>query len=431
MTAKSTNFNITVEKSKGLNGEIQIPSDKSISHRSAMFSALTGGIVHVQNYSAGADCHSTLNILKSLGCTVDFKSKNEIVINATDAFKVPDLQLDCGNSGTTMRLFAGILAPIGGTYLLHGDTSLSKRPMKRVIDPLEIMGAKISHQDYRAPLTITGSELTPIDYKSKIASAQVKSCVLLAGLNTNGSTTFEEPHLSRDHTERMLKYLGADIERKQNRTIIQKSNLVPRDITICGDISSAAFFLAAGAIVPGSQITLKNVGLNPTRTGIIDVLKQMGADIEILDMKVVCGEEVGDIKIKYSQLKAVTIEGAIIPRLIDEIPVIAVLATQAEGTTIIKDAQDLRNKEADRISCLVCELKKIGANIEETPDGLIIQGKTQLKGDSTVECYHDHRLAMSLYVAGLISRKPLIINEFQWVDISFPEFIELISEISI
>ena len=426
---------ITVKKAERLSGTITIPSDKSISHRSAMFTALTGGRVTVDNFSAGADCRSTLKIIQKLGCDVKFLSEKKILIDASNSFQNKEFELDCGNSGTTMRLMSGLLAPIEGTYTLFGDSSLSKRPMKRVIEPLELMDANISHNDFKAPLKITGTDLHPITYSSKIASAQVKSCVLLAGLNTEGTTIFEEPYLSRDHTERMLKYLGANIETDKTITRISKSKLEPKDISVCGDISSAAFFLVAGAIVPNSEIVLKNVGLNPTRTGIIDVLKNMGANLEILNQQTVSGEEVGDIKISYSELKATTIEGEIIPRLIDEIPVIAVLATHAVGTTVIKDAQDLRNKESDRITCLVRELKKIGANIEETPDGMIILGRSNLtvesalRGNALVECCHDHRLAMSLYVAGLVCKQPVIINDFQWVDISFPEFLILMDEL--
>lgn len=414
--------NQKVSKVNTLKGTVTIPADKSISHRSAMFACLTGGVLEVTNFSQGADCISTLNMIKELGCEAEFLGEKHIRIDAKNAFKKDRYKLDCGNSGTSMRLFSGILASKEIESTLFGDASLSKRPMKRVILPLELMGAKIKHQDFKAPLIIKGAELFPIDYKSPIASAQVKSCILLAGLNTYGETKVTEPYVSRDHTERMLKYLGADIEADKNVTKIRKSNLEPKNLSVCGDISSAAFFLVAGAIVPNSEIVLKNVGLNPTRTGIIDVMKQMGADIEILDSRLECNEEVGDIRVRHSELKGTTIEGEIIPRLIDELPVIAVLASQARGTTIVKNAQDLRNKESDRIKCLVNELLKIGVQIEETPDGFIIEGETQLKGCSTVECYHDHRLAMSLYVAGLICENPILINEFQWVDISFPEF---------
>lgn len=424
-----TKIDVTVHKAEKLNGEITIPSDKSISHRSSMFAALTGGVVEVKNYSQGADCTSTLNIIKELGCDVEIIGEKHVKIDSKNAFKKDVYNLDCGNSGTSMRLFSGIVASRDIESTLFGDQSLSKRPMKRVILPLELMGAKIKHNDFKAPLVIKGQELFPIDYKSPIASAQVKSCILLAGLNTYGETKVTEPFVSRDHTERMLKYLGADIVTEGNSVKIKKSKLEPKNITVCGDISSAAFFLVAGAITPNSDIILKNVGLNPTRTGIIDVMRKMDADIEILDQKILCNEEVGDIRVKTSDLKATTIEGAIIPRLIDELPVIAVLASQAEGQTVVKDAQDLRNKESDRIKCLVNELQKIGVNIQETQDGFIIEGKNKLKGGCDVECYHDHRLAMSLYIAGLICEKPVKINEFQWVDISFPEFLGLMESL--
>ena len=424
-------MNIISEKSKGLRGSVTIPSDKSISHRSAMFAALTGGVCEIENYSLGADCISTLNIIKELGAQVDFIGEKHLKINAVDVFKKDRYKLDCGNSGTSMRLFSGIMASREAESTLFGDESLSKRPMKRVILPLELMGAKFKHNDYKAPLIIQGGELFPIDYKTPMASAQVKSCILLAGLNTAGETKVTEPYVSRDHTERMLKYLDADIATDGNVTKIRKSKLTPKNLKVCGDISSAAFFMVAGAVVPDSDIIIQNVGLNPTRTGILEIMLRMGADIEILDKRLECNEEVGDIRVKTSELKAVTIEGAVIPRLIDELPVIAVLATQAEGTTIVKDAQDLRNKESDRIKCLVTELRKIGVDIEETQDGFVIEGKQNLKGAAEVECYHDHRLAMSLYIAGLICEKPVCINEFQWVDISFPEFLPLMQAVSV
>lgn len=422
-------MNIKVNKSQGLKGVVEIPSDKSISHRSAMFSSLTGGVSEVKNFSMGADCLSTLKIIKELGCDAEFLADKHLRIDSSNAFKKDRYNLDCGNSGTSMRLFCGIMASREIESTLFGDESLSKRPMKRVIIPLELMGAKFKHQNFKAPLIIKGRELFPIDYTTPMASAQVKSCILLAGLNTSGETKVTEPYVSRDHTERMLKYLEADITTENNVTKIKKSQLVPKNLSICGDISSAAFFLVAGAIVPDSEIILKNVGLNPTRTGIIDVMQQMGADIEILDERLECNEEVGDIRIKTSDLKGVTIEGAIIPRLIDELPVIAVLASQANGITTVKDAGDLRNKESDRIKCLVSELRKIGIEIEETADGFIIEGKQTITGASIVECYHDHRLAMSLYVAGLISENPVVVNEFQWVDISFPEFLPMMESL--
>jgi 3-phosphoshikimate 1-carboxyvinyltransferase len=405
---------------KGLNGEIVVPADKSISHRAVILASLAKGKTVIKNFSQGQDPISTLKICQNLG--VDSRFETDLIINSTGKFSAPKSFLDCGNSGTTMRFMAGVLAGQNFNSVLIGDESLSKRPMKRVIEPLTLMGANITSNNYKAPLNITGKQLENINYVSKLASAQVKSCVLLAGLNCDGKTSFTEPYISRDHTERMLKYMGANISTSGTTTTIQKSTLIPQTIEICGDISSASYFIVAGLIVPNSEIILKNVGLNPTRTGILEVVEKMGGNIEILDKRQISGEDVGDIKVKYSELKATTIKGKIIPKLIDELPVIAVLATQAQGTTIIKDAQDLRNKESDRIKAIVTELQKIGADIEETIDGFIINGKTKLRGDCEVETYHDHRLAMSLYVAGLVSEKPIVINEFEWVNISFPEF---------
>ena len=414
--------------SKGLSGTITIPSDKSISHRAVMFSSLAKGKSVIKNFSKGQDPLSSLNVCKALGVDASFEN-GLLVINSTGRLAMPVAALDCGNSGTTMRLMSGILAGQNFNSTLIGDESLSKRPMKRVIEPLSLMGAKFVSNEYKAPLNIYGQNLHAIDYKSKLASAQVKSCILLAGLNADGKTSFTEPYVSRNHTEIMLKYMGANICVKDKTVTIEKSELEPRTIEICGDISSAAFFIVAGLIVPNSKIILKNVGLNSTRTGILEVVEKMNGNVEILDKRTISGEDIGDIQVSYSDLKACVIEGEIIPRLIDELPVIALLATQAQGTTIIKDAQDLRNKESDRIKAVVTELKKIGADIEETPDGFVINGKKSLKGGVEVETYHDHRLAMSLYVAGLICEKPLLINGFEWVEISFPEFDEFFNSI--
>lgn len=468
---KTNNLKKILGAKKPLSGEIFIPPDKSISHRAGMFSALTKSKVSLYNFSKGADCLSTLSVLKSLGADVKFTSENDLIIDATNCFLAFDGILDAGNSGTTIRLISGILT--GHTDFkstLTGDVSLQKRPMARIINPLRLMGADISsvNNDNKAPLTIQGNQLEGIEYNSPIASAQVKSAILLAGLNANGSTTVIEPHKSRDHTERLLKYLGAEIEychpeltafqgenlsRRKcpyagisgsqctkilnqvqndngvNIVKVTKSTLTPKNITIPGDISSAAFFMAAAAIVPDSNITIKNVGLNPTRTGIIDILEKMGADISIFDKRIECGEEVGNVTVAYSDLKGITIEGDVIPRLIDELPVITILATQAEGKTTIKDAQDLRNKESDRITAVCNELKKTGANIQETRDGFIIEGKTKLQGECTLYTYHDHRLAMSWYIAGLITQKPLLIDGFAWASISFPEFEKLMQEL--
>ena len=414
---------------KCLKGEIEIPADKSLSHRAVIFPSLAKGRSVIKNFSDGQDPHSTLKLFQNLGVEIEEVEQGTVIINSTGKLSKPAQDLDCGNSGTTMRLASGFLAGQNFNSVLFGDESLSKRPMKRIIEPLTQMGGKISSQDGKAPLSIAGTKLYGIDYTSKIASAQVKSCLLLAGLFANGKTTITEPYLSRNHSEILLKYMGAKITTAPNSVTIEKSELKPIEMTICGDISSAAYFIVAGLIVPNSCLILKNIGLNPTRTGIIDVVRQMGGKITILDQKEVCGELVGDIKVEYSALKGCQISGDIIPRLIDEIPVIAVLATQAEGETKIADATDLRNKESDRITAVVTELKKLGANIEETADGMIIQGKTPLKGDCTVTTYNDHRLAMSLYIAGLVTEKEISIDEFEWVNISFPTFEKLFEQI--
>ncbi len=406
----------------GLKGTVTIPADKSISHRAIMFSSLAKGKSLIKNFSKGQDPHSTLNIFKQLGIDAEFYDEQTLTITSIGKLIAPSKELDCGNSGTTMRLMCGILAGQDFNSVMFGDESLTKRPMKRVIEPLSLMGAEIQSTDNHAPLIIKGKQLQAINYQSKIASAQVKSCILLAGLNAYGITSVTEPYVSRNHTELMLKYMGANLEVKDNMVSIKKSVLEPRTIEICGDVSSAAYFIVAALIVPNSDIILKNVGINPTRTGILEVAQIMGANIEILDKRVNAGETVGDIRVKTSELKGCTISGEIIPRLIDELPVIAVLATQAQGVTVIKDAKDLRNKESDRITATVTELRKLGADIEELEDGFVINGKTNLKGNCSVETYHDHRLAMSLFVAGLICEKEISINGFEWAGISFPEF---------
>lgn len=415
---------------KGLKGYVTIPADKSISHRAVMFASLAKGKSVIKNFSNGADPLSSLSVFSTLGVQHEFINKNTLVINSNGNLNAPSDVLNCGNSGTTMRLVSGILAGQNFKSVLCGDESLSKRPMKRIIIPLQMMGAQIYSVDGHAPLEIFGQTLHGIDYVSPIASAQVKSCVLLAGLKAGGITTFSEPYLSRNHTELLLKYMGAEIDSVGTCVKIRKSALQPKNIEICGDISSAAFFIAAGLIVPDSDIILKDVGLNCTRTGILDVAKSMGGDVEILDKQTVSGEVKGDIRIRYSKLRGCVIEKDLIPRLIDELPIIAVMASLAEGQTIVKDAQDLRNKESDRIAAVVSELRKLGADINETPDGFVINGKKSLKGGAQVKSYHDHRLAMSLYVAGLVCDEAVAIDDFEWVSISFPNFEFLLSKLS-
>lgn len=419
-------MDLTVKKDfRKMSGIVRVPSDKSISHRAVIFASLANGQSVIKNFSDAADPLSSLEVCKNLGVEI-IRQENKIIINSCAKLKPPSQLLYCGNSGTTMRLMAGILAGQNFSSVLSGDESLCSRPMKRIIEPLALMGAKIKSNNFTAPLEIDGCGLHSINYSSKLSSAQVKSCVLLAGLFADGVTTFSEPFLSRNHTEIMLKSMGADIQTRENTVSVQKSELAPLNIEICGDISSAAYFIAAGLIVPNSSLILKNVGLNPTRCGILEVLRQMGACVEILNSEYAGGEVVGDIKVSYCEnLKSCLISKELIPKLIDEIPLIALLATQADGQTIIKDAQDLRNKESDRISTTVKELKKLGADIEETQDGMIINGKTPLKGGVTVDSHKDHRLAMTLYIAGLISHNEISIKNFEWVKISFPNFLEI------
>lgn len=410
---------------EALKGTITIPSDKSISHRAVIFSTLAKGKSVIKNFSDGQDPHSSLEICKMLGIEAEF-TEDKLIINSNGKLEKKHDIFDCGNSGTTMRLMAGILARQNFSSILTGDTSLSARPMKRIIEPLTLMGAKITSNDFKAPLKITGNKLHAIHYNSKIASAQVKSCILLAGLGVeNEFTSITEPYISRNHTEIMLKNMGADINTDGTTVSIKKSNLIPIDITIPGDISSAAYFITAALIIPNSKIIIKNIGLNPTRTGILDIVKEMGGNIKILNKYETGGEPAGDISVEYSELKACKISGEVIPKLIDEIPIIAVLATQSDGDTVISGAQDLRNKESDRITTVVNGLKSLGADIEETTDGMIIHGKTELSGGCEIETCHDHRLAMSFFVAGLICKKEITINGFEWVNISFPNFEEL------
>ncbi len=416
---------------KTLNGEITVPADKSMSHRAVIFSSLARGKSIITNFSDGQDPYSSLEICRNLGVDIEI-SDSILKINSSGKLNSSFSTLNCRNSGTTMRLMTGVLASQNFNSNLIGDESLSKRPMKRIINPLMLMGAKIQSEDYHAPLKIFASHLSGINYESPIASAQVKSCMLLAGLNAEGKTIYKEPYLSRNHSEILLKHMGASIIAEGTTVSIEKSELEPININIFGDISSAAFFIVATLIVPGAKILLKNVGLNPTRSGIIDVVQKMGATIEILDKRNVCGEIVGDIKVEYSNnLRTCKLSGELIPRLIDEIPIICVLATQVDGETVIKDAQDLRNKESDRISAIVNELKKLGADIEETSDGMKIRGKKALTGGIEVESYRDHRLAMSLYVAGLITREQISIKDFDWVNISFPTFEKLVESLKI
>ena len=423
---------ITKKNNNGLSGEITIPPDKSISHRSVIFAALTKGKVAIKNLSLGEDCLNTLKIFEKLGVKYEFSSKRDLILDSTNGFSAPKEVLYCGNSGTTTRLLSGFFAGQNFDVELTGDSSLSKRPMKRVIEPLGKMGAIIESNDNKMPLKIKGRSLEGITYHSPIASAQVKSCLLLAGLNAQGKTRIYEPSLSRNHSEIMLEYLGAKIITGKDEhgyfAQIEKSKLIPKNIEVVGDISSAAFFMVAAAIVPKSSIVIKNVGINPTRTGILNVFKQAEIKFELLNKKMVCNEEVADIKVEYTKdIKPFEISGDLVPCLIDEIPVLAVLATQANGKTVVKDAQDLRNKESDRIKTIVESLNMFGIKIIENKDGFEIEGKNQISSNVVLKTHLDHRLAMSYYVLSLINDGEIKIDGFDCINTSFPEFLELMN----
>lgn len=416
---------MNIKKANSLRGEITVPGDKSISHRAIMLGAIADGTTEVTNFLQGADCISTINCFREMGIDIE-NSHGKVTIHGKGmhGLTVPKSTLDVGNSGTTTRLISGILAAQDFTSRLDGDNSLRKRPMGRIINPLSMMGAQIiSMRDNDCvPLMVTGKKLYGIDYISPVASAQVKSAILLAGLYADGMTKITEPYLSRNHSELMLKSFGADINTVDTTvTISPASKLCGQKVNVPGDISSAAYFIVAGLIVPGSEILIKNVGINPTRAGIIDVVKDMGGDITLLNRRFLTGEETADILVKSSDLKGTEIGGKIIPALIDEIPVIAVLACFADGRTVIKDAHELKVKESNRIDVMVKNLSLMGADITATDDGMIINGGKPLHG-AVIDSSYDHRIAMSFTIAGLNSDGETEISGDEIVNISYPGF---------
>ena len=408
-----------------LKGEITVPGDKSISHRAVMFGALSKGTTEVTNFLQGADCISTIDCFRRLGIAIENTSEKIIVHGkGLHGLTKSDKILDVGNSGTTTRLISGILAGQNFETILNGDESIQSRPMKRIMEPLSLMGADIAslRDNNCAPLRIAGSPLHGIHYTSKVSSAQVKSCILLAGLYADGLTSVTEPSVSRNHTELMLRGFGANVVcRDKTAAITPDPELIGQKIEVPGDISSAAYFIAAGLIVPGSEILVKNVGINPTRDGIIRVCQAMGADITLLNKREHGGEPVADILVRYSSLEATTIEGEIIPTLIDELPMIAVMACFAKGTTVIKDAAELKVKESDRIAVMVDNLSRMGAHITATDDGMIIEGGFPLHG-AEIDSHLDHRIAMSFAVAALASEGETTIKDADCVKISYPNF---------
>ena len=408
-----------------LRGEIEIPGDKSISHRAIMFGSLAKGTTEVTHFLQGADCLSTISCFQKLGIEIE-NTQEKIIIHGKglQGLSAPTDILDCGNSGTTTRLISGILSGQNFTSTLTGDASIQKRPMKRIMDPLRQMGADITsvHDNNCAPLMIKGSNLHGIHYHSPIASAQVKSSILLAGLYAEGETRVTEPYISRNHSEIMLSHFGANVRTAGTTAILLPDPILEgQKIAVPGDISSAAYFIAAGLLVPGSEILLKNVGINPTRDGILRVAKEMGGEIELLNMNTDNGEPTADLLVKFSALHGITIGGEIIPTLIDEIPIIAIMAAFAKGTTVIKDAAELKVKESNRIQVMVDNLKAMGADIESTDDGMIIHGGKDLHG-AIIDSHMDHRIAMSFAIASLLAGGHMTILDKNCVDISFPTF---------
>ena len=415
-----------------IKGRLRVPGDKSISHRAVMFGSIAKGTTNIKGFLTGADCISTISIFKKMG--IDIELDNTFVkVHGKGLYGLtcPHEILDCGNSGTTTRLVSGILSAQNFTSILTGDKSIQKRPMNRIITPLSMMGADIKSNDGFAPLTITGSSLHGIRYNSPVASAQVKSAILLAGLYASSPTTVTEPAKSRDHTELMLKKFGANLNTtKTSATINPCKELFTTDVDVPSDISSAAFFMAAATLVPDSELILENVGINPTRDGVIKVLKDMGANIEIINSNDEF-EPVADIKVSYSRLHATTIGGDIIPTLIDELPLLAAVASMAEGKTIINDAAELKVKESNRIKVMCEELSKLGVNVVETEDGMEIEGTNKLLGNVTIFTHDDHRIAMTFAILGLISDGEIKLDNKNCVEISYPEFFDDLRKVNI
>lgn len=419
-----------------LQGRIRVPGDKSISHRALMLGAIAQGETQIQGLLLGEDPRSTASCFRAMGAEISSLNTELVHVKGIGlgSLQEPADVLNAGNSGTTIRLMLGLLASHPGrSFVVTGDSSLRSRPMSRVVKPLQQMGAQIWGRQggSLAPLAIQGQTLSPITYNSPIASAQVKSCILLAGLMTEGQTTVIEPALSRDHSERMLQAFGAKLSidpETHSVTVTGPSQLHGQTVIVPGDISSAAFWLVAGAIVPGSNLVIENVGVNPTRTGILDALSMMGADIQLENERVVAGEPVADLRVRSSSLKGCTIAGDLVPRLIDEIPILAVAGIFAQGTTVIRDAAELRVKESDRIAVTASQLNQMGARVTELPDGLEITGGTSLTG-TEVDSHADHRIAMSLAIAALNATGTTTIHGAEAAAISYPDFVTTLEQV--
>ncbi|MBF0708994.1 3-phosphoshikimate 1-carboxyvinyltransferase [Alkalihalobacillus hwajinpoensis] len=422
----------TIVQAQSLKGTVTIPGDKSISHRAIMFGSIAKGTTRITNFLPGADCLSTISCFKQMGVQIEQDGASVVVEGkGIDGLREPSELLDVGNSGTTFRLMMGLLAGRPFHSVLAGDESIAKRPMNRVTVPLSQMGAAIDGRENGtfAPIAIRGGNLSGITYDSPVASAQVKSGILLAGLQADGVTTVTETHRSRNHTENMLESFGVKVKRDGLSVSVEGGqHLTATNVEVPGDISSAAFFLVAGAIVPNSTLTLLNVGINETRSGILDVLEQMGASLSIKNKRVVNQEEVADLTISTSDLSGTTIEGEMIPRLIDELPVIALLATQANGKTVIRNAEELKVKETNRIDAVVEALKTLGASVTGTPDGMVIEGPTRLHGGQ-VSSLGDHRIGMMLAVAGCITEGSVQLELPEAIKVSYPDFFEHLKQL--
>jgi len=420
-----------IHKAQTLHCELEVPGDKSISHRAVMLASLAQGSCVIRGFLPGEDCLSTMEAFRALGVKIERLAPTTLVIHGTcGKFHAPAGDLDCGNSGTTMRLLSGLLAAQPFESRLVGDASLSKRPMKRVIEPLARMGAHIEAETRpdRPPLRVHGGSLKAIDYVSPVASAQVKSAILLAGLFAKGTTSVSEPNLSRDHTERMFEYFGIAVKRSGLRASVEGGQRPqPRDFRVPGDISSAAFWIVAAAVRPGWRLRLKQVGLNPSRTGLLGILTRMGARVREFEHSNL-GEPIGTLEIEGAALKATRIEGKEIPNVIDELPILAVAAALAEGTTIIADAAELRVKETDRLAAIASHLKAMGVNVVEHPDGLEITGRKSLQG-ATLDSLGDHRIAMAFAIAGLFADSETVITGTECVNTSYPGFYEVLQKV--
>lgn len=412
----------TIRQAQTLSGTIHVPADKSVAHRSAMLASIADGTSHIVNYPASADPQSTLACMRALGVTITEEDDIlKVEGRGLHGLQAPSTVLDCGNSGTTMRLLSGILAGQSFASTMIGDVSLSARPMGRIATPLTQMGAAVTMTKGRPPLHIQGSALQGITYPLPMASAQVKSCVLLAGLYAEGETTVVESARSRDHTERMLGLDAIEMDGLRYLTVTQGHRIQARTWAVPGDFSAAAFFLVAGSVMPDAHLRLPSVGLNPTRSALLDVLRAMGASIVVENERTLGGEPIADLTVRGTGLQSISLGGAVIPNLIDEIPILAVAATQAEGRTEIRDAHELRVKETDRLAAMATNLRALGATVEEFDDGLAIEGGRPLTG-APVETYHDHRIAMAMGVAGLLASGTTTIHGADIASVSFPDF---------